>query len=108
VNGWRPPNEFQIQKSFKYPGAEPLSMTPRVVVLRGFLQHELCDELINKAEPNLIRSTVIGAENDSGRVVQDRTSMGAWLPSTARATAVLEQKVAKLTSACAQNHPPPE
>jgi len=58
VNGWRPPNEYQIQKSFKYPGAEPLSMTPRTVVLRGFLQPELCDELISSAEPNLVRSRV--------------------------------------------------
>eukprot|EP00240_Pyramimonas_obovata_P003439 CAMPEP_0118928462 /NCGR_PEP_ID=MMETSP1169-20130426/5697_1 /TAXON_ID=36882 /ORGANISM="Pyramimonas obovata, Strain CCMP722" /LENGTH=864 /DNA_ID=CAMNT_0006870437 /DNA_START=251 /DNA_END=2842 /DNA_ORIENTATION=- len=97
VNHWKPPDEYTIQKSGHYPGAEVVSDTPRLVVVRGFLTEGECDDLMAKAEPNLIRSTVIGAETDNGKVTNDRTSMGAWLSSSERAAGILEQKASRLT-----------
>mmetsp|Transcript_17812 Transcript_17812/g.24644 ORF Transcript_17812/g.24644 Transcript_17812/m.24644 type:complete len:903 (+) Transcript_17812:137-2845(+) len=97
VNGWKPPSEFQIQNALSFPGAELLSARPRSVVVRGMLTPEQCDELIAQATPNLIRSAVIGAENDAGKVSDVRTSMGAWLLTNKGAVATLEQKTAQLT-----------
>jgi hypothetical protein len=69
------------------------------VIVRNLLTPEECESLITTAEPRLIRSTVIGSENDAGRVTNDRTSMGAWLGPNVMGAAMLEQKVARLTSA---------
>mmetsp|Transcript_41823 Transcript_41823/g.69853 ORF Transcript_41823/g.69853 Transcript_41823/m.69853 type:complete len:855 (-) Transcript_41823:334-2898(-) len=95
VNGWEPPDEYTIQHSEHFPGAEILSDTPRTSVIRGFLSAAECDDLTASALPNLVRSAVIGAENDQGKVSNDRTSMGAWMPSTQKSAGILEQKAAK-------------
>jgi len=97
VNNWQPPNEYQIQKANAYPGAEKLSDLPRSTVIRNFLTPEECEGLIRVAEPMLVRSTVIGADNDAGRVSNDRTSMGAWPQPTNPSVAALELKAATLT-----------
>ena len=72
--------------------------SPRVYLVENFLTALECDYVIEKASPELERSTVLG-EEEAGEIDDRRTSQGMFFPSNPSSLILrsIERKIAEMT-----------
>ncbi|PNH09081.1 Prolyl 4-hydroxylase subunit alpha-1 [Tetrabaena socialis] len=82
-----------------------LSWSPRAFLLKGFLSDEECDHIVSKAEPKMVKSSVV--DNETGKSVDSdiRTSTGTWFAKGEdEVIARVEKRVAQVTMIPLENH----
>lgn len=91
--------------NIKPPKMKVLSWTPRIFLVENFLTNVECDYLIQKARPELKRSTVVSAVNTSGDVHEARTSKGMFFVRDGKDPLIanIERRIAELTQLPEEN-----
>jgi prolyl 4-hydroxylase len=59
---------------------ETVCWSPRIFLLHGFLSAEACQMIIDKANPLLKRSGVVGPEDGKSTIIESRTSTSCFIP----------------------------
>src|SRR5271170_7788169 len=82
------------------PQAQLLSETPRILLIKDFLSHEECDQLIEQALPKIKPSVVVNEETGEMIETEIRSSMGVFFPRNDTANPLIrsiEKRIAELT-----------
>lgn len=91
--------------NIKAPKMKVLSWTPRIFLVENFLTSVECDYLIQKARPELKRSTVVSPVNTSGEIHEHRTSKGMFFVRDGKDALItnIERRIAELTQIPEEN-----
>ncbi len=81
------------------PQLQVLSWSPRIFLIENFLSSSECDLIIEKARPELTRSTVVDEYSSEGVFHQGRTSQGMFFPKNSSDMIIrnIEKRIAALT-----------
>ena len=100
---------LQAKPAAQEPKKEPelvvLSWEPRIFYYKNFLSDEECDYIIEKAKPELQRSTVVDSNSTEGKIDPVRTSQGMFFTSNITNPTIqkIEKRISDITHMPVEN-----